>query len=60
MPRNEMSTPERWVFSWIVSSDNGASDSVRVALMNSVDMPKHLPGDAQRMIFGGFTVLVPS
>ena len=49
---------ETVVFSWIVWPSKAARDKGNAAVMADPDAPKQLPFDGQRMIFGGFTVLV--
>ena len=49
---------ETVVFSWIVWPDKPTRDRGMAAVMADPDIPKQMPFDGQRMIFGGFTVLV--
>lgn len=49
---------ETVVFSWIVWPSKAARDQGNAAVMADPDAPKQMPFDGQRMIFGGFTVLV--
>ena len=49
---------ETVVFSWIVWPSKAVRDQGMAAAMADPDLPKQMPFDGQRMIFGGFTVLV--
>ena len=49
---------ETVVFSWIVWPSKAVRDQGMAAAMADPDIPKQMPFDGQRMIFGGFTVLV--
>ncbi len=49
---------ETVVFSWIVWPDKPTRDRGMAAVMADPDIPKQMPFDGKRMIFGGFTVLV--
>ena len=49
---------ETVVFSWIVWPNKATRDKGMAAVMADPDIPKQMPFDGQRMIFGGFTVLV--
>lgn len=49
---------ETVVFSWIVWPSKAVRDQGMAAVMSDPDIPKQMPFDGQRMIFGGFTVLV--
>ena len=49
---------ETVVFSWIVWPSKAVRDTGMAAVMADLDTPKQMPFDGQRMIYGGFTVLV--
>ena len=49
---------ETVVFSWIVWPSREARDTGMKAVMEDPRCPKEMPFDGQRMIFGGFRVLV--
>ena len=49
---------ETVVFSWIVWPDKPTRDRGMAAVMADPSIPKEMPFDGKRMIFGGFTVLV--
>ena len=49
---------ETVVFSWIVWPSKAARDKGMAAVMADPEVPKEMPFDGKRMIFGGFTVLV--
>lgn len=48
---------ETVVFSWIEWPDKATRDKGMAEVMNDADMPKDMPFDGKRMIFGGFSVL---
>src|SRR5574337_1836575 len=49
---------ETVVFAWIVWPSKTARDKGMAAVMADPDAPRQMPFDGQRMIFGGFSVLV--
>lgn len=49
---------ETVVFSWIAWPSREARDRGMQAVMDDPRLPKDMPFDGQRMIFGGFRVLV--
>lgn len=49
---------ETVVFSWIVWPSRAARDAGMKAFMDDPAMPKDMPFDGKRVIFGGFRVLV--
>ena len=49
---------ETVVFSWIVWPNKPTRDRGMAAVMADPSIPKEMPFDGKRMIFGGFTVLV--
>ncbi len=49
---------ETVVFSWVVWPSKAVRDQGMPAVMADPDIPKQMTFDGQRMIFGGFNVLV--
>lgn len=49
---------ETVVFSWIVWPSKAARDRGLKAVMDDPDLPREMPFDGQRMVFGGFRPLV--
>lgn len=45
---------EAVVFSWVVWPDKATRDKGMKAFMEDADMPKEMPFDGKRMIYGGF------
>jgi uncharacterized protein YbaA (DUF1428 family) len=49
---------ETVVLSWVVWPSKAVRDQGMAAVMADPNIPKQMPFDGQRMIYGGFTVLV--
>ena len=49
---------ETVVFSWTVWPSEAVRNAAMPVMMNDPDMPKDLPFDGKRVIFGGFDVLL--
>ena len=45
------------VFSWVVWPDKAVRDKGMQAVMDDPQMPKDMPFDGQRLIYGGFELL---